>query len=127
MPLQVEIPDDAIQYLNEPAQEELRKCLAQHAEDVLKEAGRLEANIRDARGDPQITGPMVSDAALLVGRHYVTRRQPAWLKGVKIGAAVAALVTGLIIDQLTKPWGPAAFAATFAVAAILTIVSVLKE
>jgi hypothetical protein len=127
MALQVEIPDEAVKYLNEPARDELAACLKEHAEELLREASRLEANLRTTARGPEITSSMVRDASIQVNRHYINPRRPKWIAVVKVLAAVTSLVTGILIEKLAEPWGPPAFAVSVSIAAILTTITVAKE
>ena len=58
MPLQIIVPDESTRYLNQQAVHEASDRLERYADDLLSEAGRLEAAQLAAAGDPEITSSM---------------------------------------------------------------------
>lgn len=127
MPLKVELSENYIQYLNEPAKCELSNSLMAYAKQLLREANRLEGDIRTTKGDPEITSSMIKDATILINRGYKNSRKSVCLIILKISAVLVSAITGFFIESLNEPWGPYVFAASFSLASILTTISIIKE
>jgi len=127
MPLEIQMPDQDVEHLNEPAKSEFRDCVAKFAHDLTEEASRLEAAIKTTPGNPEITSSMVRDAYILLKRGYKKPRKPWWLVASQIIASLATLSTGFVIAKLDEPWGLMAFVFSFGVAAFFTILTIFKE
>ena len=129
MPLQIQISDDDIKYLNEPAEAELASCVEKYISELLQEASRLEAAGKTTTGDPEITSSMIKDAALLTKRGYRKAKKNAWHIALQIIAAASTLITGLLFDfeKLKQPIMLAVFILLFSIALITTTLVIAKE
>jgi hypothetical protein len=129
MPLQLTISDQATQYLNEQARLVARERVERYADDVLKEAGRLEAAASGAGGDPEITSSMVRDADLLLRRGYRKPPRNRWLIAAQLVAPLGGILTGFLgqTDFLQKPGLLVLFIAVLTITIITTVVSVFKD
>ena len=127
MPLQINILDDDIRYLNEPAKEELGKILHEHTKEIVREANRLEANHHSTEGNPEITSTLIKDASTVINRGYIIPRKKRWFYIVKTLAIIGTLITGFLFDKLNEPWGPITFALAFALTTILTTIQISNE
>lgn len=127
MPIQIDISDDILKYFNDPAKQELREILGEHANNVIREASRLEANIRTTQGNPEITSSHVKDASTVISRRYINPRKRWWFYVVKTLAIIGALITGFLFDKLSEPWGPIVFALAVVCTTILTTIQTLHE
>jgi len=128
--IEVLLPEEHERHLNEPAKAELRSAIGNFAEDLLEEAGRLEAAMRTTKGDPEVTSSMVRDADLLVRRGYRKVRKPRWLVLAQIVVIASTFTTGVLLDFQkfqTTPLYLGAFIVSLAVALGTNIVVYLKE
>ena len=127
MPLQIDLPDDDMRYFNDPAKQELRKILVEHANAVIREASRLETNIRTTQGNPEITSSHVKDASTVISRRYINPRKRWWFYAIKVFAIISTLVTGFAFDKLSEPLGPIVFALAVVITTILTTIQTVNE
>jgi len=127
MPIQIDVSDDNIKHFNDPAKQELRKVSAEYAQEVIREASRLEANIRTTQGNPEITSSHVKDASTVISRRYITPRKRWWFYIVKVLAIIGTLVTGFAFDKLSETWGPIVFAFSVVITTILTTIQTVNE
>lgn len=129
MGLQVDIADKEIQYLNSPAQQELKKNIDKYVDQLLEEASRLEAVQRTTDGEPQITSSMVNDAAHLISRGYRKQRKPGWLTACQVVAMLSTLFTGLLFDfdRLKAPSILIGFVLLLAAAIIFNVVVLMRD
>lgn len=101
MPIDITIPDHAVKYLNAPAATKLKALVEAYCNDLLKEASRLEANIKTSSGDPEFTSSMIQDADLLLRRGYSRPKQGRLFVGAQIVAPASGIVTGFLADSET--------------------------
>lgn len=127
MPILIDLPDDDIVHFNDPAKNELKSVLLEHAKDVVREAKRLEKNIRSTQGNPEITSSNVKDASTVIGRRYLNPRKPLWFYAIKIFAIICTLISGFMFDNLSESWGPIAFAVAVVITTILITIQTLNE
>lgn len=129
MSLELTIPDAATQYLNDQAKMTAKECVKGYADDVLKEAGRLEAAARSAGGGPEITSSMIKDADLLLRRGYRQRPRKPWLITAQVIAPIGGVVTGFLgqTDFLKKPGLLGPFIAVLTITIAATVISVFKD
>lgn len=127
MPIQIDVSDDDIKHFNEPAKQELKKVSGEYAYDVIREASRLEANIRTTQGNPEITSSDVKNASTVISRRYINPRKRWWFYLVKVLAIIGTIITGFLFDKLSETWGPIAFALAVVVTTILTTIQTVNE
>jgi hypothetical protein len=129
MPVQIELPDESLTHLNQQAQEECRRAVDRYAQDLLREAGRLEATGRTAAGNPEITSSMVKDADLLMRRGYARRPKGVVMTIAQVMAPVSGAITGLLADmqKLRDPGTLILFVFLLAFTITTTAVVVLKD
>jgi hypothetical protein len=129
------IPLAAEEYLNEPAKDEYRQALERYADDLFKEASRLEGVLTDrSGGTPEITRTMVKDADLLF-RHGYRRTRKSWqLICAQVVAFVGGIATGFLSNVLTsgseaakKPVTMVCFLAIMAMTIFAFVYSVLRD
>lgn len=99
MPLDLKLPDDAAKYLNQQAANQYKHAVEGYAEDLLKEASRLEATAKSSPGDPEITSTMVKDADLLLRRGWVRPAKKPLLIASQLLATIGGFLTGLLADM----------------------------
>lgn len=129
MPIQITVADNATQHFNPHAIAIAQASVGKYADDLCKEAGRLEAALRTTGGDPEITSSMVRDADLLLRRGYRQPRLGVWTITAKVGAPVAGFLTGLLADlqKLTDPAWLIAFIVLLAITITVTVIVASKE
>jgi hypothetical protein len=129
MPIQVVVNDQGTQFFNPQAVAAAQISILKFAEDLCKEAGRLEAGARTVTGDPEITSSMVRDADLLLRRGYRQPRLRGWAITMRLTLPVAGFVTGLLADmqKLKEPGWLIAFIVCLAITITLAAVAALKE
>jgi len=99
MAVQITIPEKDTACLKQPAIEELKSCVKQFSEDLVKEAGRLEAGRNTAHREPEITSSMVKDANLLLRQGYSRPRRSWVFTFCKLVSAILAFISGLFADM----------------------------
>lgn len=129
MPTQVALTENATKYFNPQAVIVTRDRVLKYAEDLCKEAGRLEDTARTSGGDPEITSSMVRDADLLLRRGYRQPRLRGWSIVMKVVAPVFGLLTGLLADfqKLKEPGWLFAFIVVLAITITTTVIVASKE
>lgn len=129
MTVELKLPDEIKQYLNIGATDEAKKCLQLYTDDLLNEAGRLEAEYNSTGGDPEITRTNIADADLHLRRRYQHVRKSNWLIFGKIFSPIGGLVTGLIgsLGNLTDPINFIGFTLFLIVTVTATVLLVVKE
>lgn len=129
MPIKIEIPDNEVTYLNQPAKDELKTSVREYIDELLDEATRLEAANNTSGGNPQIISSMISDAELLLRRGYKKPKKSAWIKIIQILSSVSAAVFGVMFDyeKVQEPTFIVLLLLVFAVALGTTIFVVMSE
>lgn len=127
--MQINIPDDDLQHLNGPAQQQLQKHVNEYIDQLLHEASRLEATHRTTDGDPEINSSMVNDAAHLINRGYQKHKKPGRLTACQVVASLSALFVGLVFDfeRLKDPVMFVVFILLLAVAITFNVIVLLKD
>lgn len=98
MPLRIEIPDSNIEYLTKEAKLEIEDSTLRYANGVIKEAGRIEAQIRIGDGNPEITRTIIKHAVDYQNNPYY---RPKKSKAATIFQLVSAITTFLSGNTLT--------------------------
>jgi hypothetical protein len=129
MPIQISIPDASTRYLNATALNELQARVLSYVNDVVMEAGRLEAGTHSAAGAPEITSSMLADADLLLRRGYRRPRRRRLMTCAKVLSPVGGLLTGLLADfeKLKEPINLVLFVIFLAITIATTVVVALEE
>lgn len=129
MPLKIDIPDEDILYLNEPAKKELHVSTKRYVIEILEEADRLEAAHNDAGGNPEITSTMIRDAIIVLRRGYKKPRPSPKLIFLKISALISSLLVGIMFDyeELKNPILLILFIVVLAIAVALSVLLIVKE
>ncbi|WP_406257168.1 hypothetical protein [Streptomyces nigra] len=96
--------------LAQPARQALEECMKTYGEDVLREAGRLEASLHVGGGDPMITNSMIQEANLLGRRGHIQRRTPKSKHTFQLVSYAAAVVAGVFAGDIEKATGAIGFA-----------------
>ena len=117
--IDVRIEHGAIEHLNDPAKSEVREAIKCFGEDLLNEAGRLEAMPKVQESTPEITSTIIKDAVIFLRKGYVRRRPPRWEMFVRFGSVTAALLTGVLTQFMSEDWGPITVMAAFGATVIL--------
>lgn len=129
MPFSLSITTRQNLSLNAPAEGAVKVAVEKFTEDLLAEAGRLEAALNSSGANPEITSSMIQDAALLLRRGYAKPRKHWGTKVAQVVSAVGGVVTGLLAD--TEKLKDTSTLVLFVVLAVTTItatvVGVLKE
>jgi len=127
--MQIDIPDEDVRYLNEPAKHVFVKSIESHSEELLAEANRLEAAGKSTGGDPEITSTNISDAALLVRRGYKKPKKSALAVFTQVVAALTTFLTGLIFDfeRMKQPVPLIIFLILLAIAITTTVLAIVKD
>ncbi|MEW5870756.1 MAG: hypothetical protein AB1894_15895 [Chloroflexota bacterium] len=127
MPIQIDVSDDDIKYFNDRAKQELKNVSTDYAQEVIREANRLEANIKTTQGNPEITSSHVKDASTVISRRFINPRKHWWFYAIKTLAIIGALITGFAFDKLSETWGPILFALAVVITTILTTIQTVNE
>lgn len=97
MSLQIEIPDDKINNLSDPAKSKLSELTEKYTIDVINEANRIEAELRSDNNDPEITGTIIQDAVLHLKRHSPRNRRFGFVIN-QIFMSLSTLFTGILFN-----------------------------
>ncbi len=97
--MQVDIDDKGLRGFNDPAKDEVRKATLSFAEDLMKEANRIESARNTGSNAPQVTSSMVEDAAVLLRRGLARPKRGFWTRAIRVVAAVLSLVVGFLYDS----------------------------
>lgn len=129
MPIQINIPDEDIPYLNKPAREHMRKHVEGYIDKLLNEASRLEAAQRTTGGDPEINSSMINDAEHLMSHGYQKHRKPGWITACQVVAMLSVLFTGLVFDfeRLKDPVMLVVFVVLLAIAITFNVIVLMKD
>lgn len=116
------LPDveNRLQHLNAAAIDEFEDKVQRYADDLVREAERLEATQRTTSGDPEITSTMVSDANTLLRRAYVRPRRSRLTICLQVVAYAGAIGAGVGVTGLDATWGQL----TFVISAVSGILGV---
>jgi hypothetical protein len=127
--MQINIDETTLPGFSIPAKNEFKKSTLKFADDLKKEAYRIEAFHNPAVGNPQVTSSMVTDAATLIRRGLSQAKQRLWLKLLRIAAAVLAMVVGFTYDatKLQDKTYMLIFVVIVALAIITVTVSTILE
>jgi ABC-type bacteriocin/lantibiotic exporter with double-glycine peptidase domain len=98
MKVEIEISDDKTANLSKSAQDELAKVTKGYVEEVLDEAGRLEAIRNATPGQPEITASIISDAVVFTKKYKIGKRKSGWTLFIQILASVSSLFAGGLWD-----------------------------
>jgi hypothetical protein len=129
MPVDIRVSDEATKYLNTKALAELRRAVEAYAQDLLSEAGRLEADTTATSGDPEITSTMVRHADLLLRRAYRRPRRKPFIVFSHIVATVGAFLSGILADfsMLKNPVHLVLFVALVCITVVATMITAIKD
>ena len=129
MPIQITIDQDATTCLNPLAEGEYKEAVERYAEELLKEASRLEAALNTTKGKPQITSSMVKDGDLLLRRGYARPKRKTSLVLAQLVSTVGGFVTGLFADpdKLKDATMLVVFVVLLTVTITTTVIVVVKE
>ena len=93
------------------AHQKLLDVLSEFGNDVIAEAGRLEARWRtDSAGEPEITSRDVTDAATISHRAPPTKKPDTRYRVLDATAFAAAFVGGVFGNNISTPVGAVGFA-----------------
>ena len=98
MPLEISIPEEDVRYLTEPAKRRVREEVVRFANELLAEAGRLEAARSGTTSDPQITDREIGDATIIT-RRYARRKRSRVLLISGLLAPIGAPLVGVTTSQ----------------------------
>jgi hypothetical protein len=129
MPLKIEIPDNEIENLNQPAKDELASSVRNYIAEIIGEASRLEAANNTTGRNPQIISSMISDAVLLLRRGYKKRKKPIWLRIIQVISVISAAIFGGMFDyeKMKEPVFVVLLLIVFATALATTIFVFMNE
>jgi hypothetical protein len=116
----VEGSTEGLEHLNAAAVRELDAAVDRYAQDLLREAERLEANQRSTPGAPEITSTMISDADTFLRRSYTRQRRSRLTVALHVASYAGAIGFGLGTMSLDALWGQVVCVAS----AVVGIVSV---
>lgn len=127
--MRLDIDETFLAGFNDPAKVELRAATLQFAQDLIREANRIEASRNPVRGNPQLTSSMVNDAAVLIRRGLAQPKKKLGVKIVRVIAAVLSLVVGFTYDatKLQDKTYMLVFVVVVAVAIIAATMSILLD
>ena len=129
MPLQIDIPDDEIKYLTEPAKEELASSTKEYINELIKEASRLEEIENTTGREPEIVGSMVRNAVLLLKKDYRDVSKSRLLKFIQFISALSSALFGVMFDyeQMANSTYLIFVFIVFAIAIASTLYVIIKE
>jgi hypothetical protein len=125
--MEIPVNEKLIAHLNAQAAGELARALTSYANDLLQEAGRLEASQRSSSGSPEITSSMLTDANVLLRRGYRRRRRGWDSFAADVLSYFSTLFAGVSLTSLTSDWGPYVFVGSFVVAVLGFTYNFMKE
>ena len=129
MPVEIQITEDKLGGFSEEARTHLKAATTEYATKLIEEANRIEAGRNSTNGRPEVTGGMVNDAQLLLGRGLVAPKKSWRSKILRVAAAVLSLVAGVMYDtaQLQEGSYLLLFILVVAVAILAVTISTLRE
>lgn len=98
MPLQIQLEDDDVRYLNSDAKDALVESGLRYSRDVISEALRLESTAGSSSGNPQVTSGIIEDADLVLRKGYKKPRRSRWLKIAQVVSIVSTFIAGVLAD-----------------------------
>ncbi|MEV4189956.1 hypothetical protein [Streptomyces toxytricini] len=93
-----------------PAKQALEECIKAFGDDVLREAGRLEASQHVGSGAPMITNSMIEEATLLGRRGHIAPRTPKLRHFLQVVSYASAVIAGVFAGKMDTAWGSIGFA-----------------
>ncbi len=123
------VPNEATKHLRGRAAIEYNGSVERYAEDLLKEASRLEVANKATSGDPEITSTMVKDADILLRHGYARPAKKPLLIGAQLVATVGGFLTGLLADmeKLRDPNTLVLFVVILTFTITATVVGLVKD
>ncbi|MCC5801846.1 hypothetical protein [Rossellomorea vietnamensis] len=97
MPLRVDIPDDSLEYLTSEAKDELKTSILKYNDDIVNEAGRLEATIRSTE-TPEITRHFIKEAVIGQKNPYRINKTLKKETYLQLCSTITIFISGLIFD-----------------------------
>ena len=98
MPLQIDIPDEQLEYLSEHARNEFIDSTKKYVEELIDESSRLESAGRSDNDAPEITATMVKDAALHLKRYPHPQKKKRGQTAVQVISYISTLFTGILFN-----------------------------
>lgn len=97
MRVEFDISDDKVQYFSEDAKSELKKQSEKIIDEIVNEAGRIEASRRLPDSSSEVTQSNVKEAATL--RNILFEKKPSiWNKLIQAIAFISTLIAGCLLD-----------------------------
>ena len=101
MKIEIDLDERATQYLSPQARRSLKSLANKYAQNLLLEAIRLEAAGHSQRGDPEITGKNVTDAATYLKGFPNPQKRAWWFVLIQVASAITTLLVGALFDLPT--------------------------
>ena len=98
MPIEIQVTEDRLVYLSEPAKDEFTQSIDNFIDELLQEASRLEANRRDHRGDPEINRSMIQDATSFLKKYPRAKKMGWGFIAIQVISSVSTLLVGGMFD-----------------------------
>jgi hypothetical protein len=129
MQITVSLGEDGKNELGPAASKEFHSALDRYADNLLREAERLEAAQRSTAGPPELTGSNVKDADWALRRGLANRQKPWSVRVCQLFSAVGGLTVGLLYDKdsLREPGALVLFVCVLALTLGTTLFVWLKE
>ena len=123
------IDDSNLKGFNPAAKDTLKETCHKYTSDVIEEANRIESTRRSAKGAPEITSIMVTDAEVLIRRGLVKPKIKIWQKIIKILSVILAAITAKMYDtaKLTDGTYMLIFVAMLIVTIFIITLNVILE
>lgn len=129
MKIEIEIADSKLENLSDSANDQLKAISKKHIEDILDEAGRLEASRNGSGNNPEITAAIINDAVEFTKKYRFSKRKPGRKIILQILAFITTVLTGGLFQpkEFTDKWFLIAFLVVFLIAIILNLIVYLND
>ncbi|MBK5260955.1 MAG: hypothetical protein JJE17_00090 [Peptostreptococcaceae bacterium] len=95
--MEIKINDEKLEFFSSEAKDSLEEEVTKYINDVIKEAGRIEAGTRGKRNTPEITAPYIREASK--SNFRLRQGRPKKSIVAQIISSVSILFAGLLYDK----------------------------
>ena len=129
MKIEIEIADSKLENLSDSANDQLKAISKKHIEDILDEAGRLEASRNSSGNNPEITAAIINDAVEFTRKFRFSKRSTSKKIILQIIAFIATVLTGGLFQpkEFTDKWSLISFLVVFLLAIIFNLIVYLND
>lgn len=98
MPIKIEIPESSLTYFSTEAKNELHSHLDKHAQEIIKEAGRIEESLKEDNSTPEITRQIIKQAVYSYKNTTLKRKMAKRTIVIRVIATLGMAISGYLCD-----------------------------